>query len=363
MELDTPVVVVDLDILEHNLQAMADLCRHAGVALRPHVKTHKTVEIGRRQLELGACGITVAKLGEADALAAHGFHDILIAYELIGEHKMRRLVNLLQRIPDLKVTVAVDGVPGAAALSDAGVQAGKAIPAVIEIDTGLGRAGVSSTEEAVSLARHMRLFPGIAVAGIFTHEGQVQRGGQDGMEERSRAAAAMMLATASAIRHIGLDCPVVSMGSTPSARWIAGASGVTEIRPGTYVFNDRSQRDLGVVSEECCALTILATVISVQPGGRVTLDAGSKTLSSDGVSRLGDYGVILEDSEARLSVCSEEHGHLDTSRSSRPYQVGERVHILPNHVCVVVNLTDHIYGYRSDALECEWPVETRGLVR
>ncbi|HET6382987.1 MAG TPA: alanine racemase [Armatimonadota bacterium] len=363
--LDTPSAVINLPILENNLRRMADLCRTHGIALRPHAKTHKTVEIGQRQLALGAVGITLAKLGEAEVMALHGFDDILIAYQLIGPHKMARLTQLLQRPREtpLRLTVAVDSLEGATALSDAATRAGARLPVLIEIDTGLGRAGIADPEGALSLARHIQLFPGLRLAGVMTHEGQVGRDGPANMKERSAEAANRMMEIAGAIRSLGLECPIVSVGSTPGARFMAGAPGVTELRPGTYVFNDRTQILVGAAQEEDCALTVLSTVISVQPGGRAVIDAGSKTLTSDTVSRFGSYGEVIGDPEARLATCSEEHGHLDISQSTRRYRVGDRLHILPNHVCPVVNLMDRLYVYEGESITQEWTVAARGRIQ
>lgn len=363
-ELDTPAVLVDLDIMERNLRRMAELCQGRGVALRPHTKTHKTIEIARRQLELGAAGITVAKLGEAEVMARNGFNDILIAYELIGPHKMRRLLDLLRwgKAGNLKITTAIDSVEGAAELSDAGIALGAPLPVLIEIDSGLGRTGLGMVEEVVSLARHVRLFPGISLEGIMTHEGHIGRDGPRGASERAVAVAQLLREIAEAIRGLGVPCNTVSAGSTPGAPYMAGLPGITELRPGTYVFNDRTQMLLGVASEEDCALTVLSAVVSIH-GKRAALDAGTKSLTSDGVGRLGSYGLIIGDSGLQLAACSEEHGHLNLAQSSRSYAVRDRVHILPNHVCPVVNLTDTLYGYRNGEVVCEWKVATRGCVR
>ena len=362
-EIDTPALVVDLDVLERNVASMADLSRRHGIALRPHTKTHKIPAIARMQLDAGAAGITVAKLEEAEVMAAAGMRDILIANEVIGPLKMTRITALLAAFSDLRLTIAVDSVEGAAELSDAGVKAGKTIPVLIEIDTGLGRAGLPTPEEVVSLARHIRLFPGISHQGIVTHEGHVGRDGPLGMKERSALAADQMRLAADALRSIGLQCDVLSMGSTPSARFIAVEPGITELRPGTYIFNDRTQVALGAATEHDCALTVLSTVVSTRPGLRAILDAGTKSLSSDGLPRFGTYGAILGDANAYFSACSEEHGHLDISRSERDYAVGDRVHALPNHICPVVNLSNRVYGCRGEVVEVEWRVDARGCVR
>jgi len=361
-DVETPAVVVDAAILENNLRRMAEMCAAGGAALRPHAKTHKCLEIADRQMALGAKGLTVAKLSEAEVFARGGVIDILTAYELVGPLKMKRLAAMLalQAEGRLRLSSVVDDLGQAIALSNEASAAGTVLPVLIEVDTGLGRTGVTGVEAALSLARHIRLFPGIRLEGVLTHEGQVYGGTP---RERAEAAAKVMVETADAIRGIGLECPTVSMGSTPGARFLAGYPGVTEIRPGTYVFNDRTQVELGAATEEECALTVLATVVSVQPGRRAILDSGTKCLTSDGVPRFGSYGAVVGDPEVVIAGCSEEHAHVDISRSERAYAIGDRVHVLPNHVCPVVNLTDRLNMYEGGSLLAEWRVAARGCVR
>lgn len=360
-ELDTPCVTVNQPIMRQNLERMAAICRDGAVQLRPHTKTHKSPALAKEQLQLGAVGITVAKLGEAEVMAAHGIRDILIAYELIGPHKMRRLARFLQQYPDVELKLAADSLRGATDLSNAAVSMGRTLDLLIEVDSGGGRAGVRTAEDTVSLARHIRLFPGLRLVGILTHEGQVYK--TESLQEAARAAAEKMTQIRDALQAIGLECPVVSMGSTPAARELAHTPGVTELRPGTYIFNDRTQVALGAATEADCALTVLATVVSVDPGRAAFLDAGSKSLTSDAVGAFQSYGAIVADPDARLYACSEEHGHLDISQSARRYVVGDRVHILPNHVCPVVNLADCLFAYSGDSVSQEWDVAARGCVR
>ncbi len=361
-ELDTPVAVVDLDIMEKNISDMAAFARDAGVQLRPHIKTHKVSEITRKQLEAGAAGITCAKLDEAEIMAeTAGAEDVFIANLIVGDEKIRRLLNLAERI---RVSVGVDSVAVGQPISDAARQRGSEIPALIKIDVGLERTGVPYGEPAVELAKKIGKMPGLGFSGIYTHEGQVY--GAEGSEhvyQLARQAGQKMVQTAQMIRDAGIEIDTVSVGATPSAKMTCLVSGVTETRPGTYVFNDFFQIRLGAAEEQDCAMTVLATVISVPTPDRAVIDAGTKSFFSDKSAAFGVYGLVKGMPHVALVRAYEEHGVLKVDPSAGKLRVGDKLEIIPNHVCPAVNLFDELVGVRDDVVAATWNVVARGKLR
>jgi len=359
-ELDTPALLVDLDRLESNLDHMAQLARSADLKLRPHTKTHKTIEITRMQLDRGAAGITVAKIGEAEVLADAGFEDIFIAHQLVGPSKIERLVDLARRA---KVSVGVDSTDVASPLSMAFAQHGMRLPVLIEIDVGLHRCGVAP-DEAVDLARHVNTLPGVSLVGIFTYAGHAY----DARSENEVAGIAayecrIMGDLANRIRRIADTELRVSGGSTPTAAHYHPECGLTEMRPGSYVFNDRTQLDRWSAKPEQCALTVLSTVVSVPEPNRAVLDAGSKSLAADLARESPGHGMLAEDNAAVLVKLNEEHGFLDLSNAAVKLHVGDKVHVIPNHSCVVCNLFDEMVAlHRGEVVET-WPIVGRGKLR
>jgi D-serine deaminase-like pyridoxal phosphate-dependent protein len=358
-ELPTPSVLVDLEILERNIEGMAAAARDAGVRLRPHVKTHKTPEIARRQLAAGALGLTVAKTSEAEVFAAHGFDDLFIAYPVVGTDKARRLLELSERV---RLSVGVDSVEGAATLAETFRQAGRTLPVRLKIDVGLRRVGVAA-DRAVDLARRICGLAGLELQGVFTHAGHAYAAeSPDQVAETGRHEGRLLVAVANRFRVAGLPCADVSVGSTPTARHALSVPGVTECRPGNYVFYDVSQVSLGSCALAECALTVLATVVSVPAPDRAVVDAGSKTLSSDPLRpRPGGYGWLVG-RRSRLERLSEEHGVVGLVEGET-LRVGERVRILPNHACPVANLHDRIHLVRGERVEGELVVAARGCVQ
>jgi D-serine deaminase-like pyridoxal phosphate-dependent protein len=352
--LDTPSLLIDVDRMERNLKEMADIAADAGVALRPHIKTHKSPTLALRQIELGARGVTVAKIGEADVMADAGIKNIRIAYPIVGPEKLARLARLMKRA---EVSISLDSIEVARGLSQLGTSIGKKIPILLKINTGLARVGVTPPE-AVPLGRQLAALPGVDLVGILTHEGQAMRERSlEGAKRAAREAGKIMVDTAEQMRAAGLNIREVSVGSTATAREIAYVRGVTEIRPGTYVFNDVNEITVGVASEETCALTVHATIVSIPADDRAILDAGSKTLTSDllGGSPSNGYGFIKGYPNVKIARLTEEHGILELQHARQTFEVGQRVEIIPNHVCPVVNLTDVMYLMRNG--ECEGQVE------
>ena len=348
-ELDTPVPVVDLDIVEHNLKKMQAYCDSHGLNLRPHIKTHKIPAFAHRQVELGAKGITCQKLGEAEVMIDAGLDDILISYPLVGATKAERLAALARRAR-LRVGVdsglAIDTVSAAARASNA------PIGVLVEFDSGNRRTGVVSVDEALALAIAIEKAPGLRFDGLMTYP--------------STDATAEFVANA---RHsfskIGIAISVVSGGGTPNAWQAHHIAGLTEVRVGTYIYHDRATVASGAADFDECALHLHATVISCPTSDRAVIDAGSKSLSSDRIdpSAGSGYGLIRGYEDAVIERLNEEHGVIDVSRCSRKPQVGERVQILPNHVCVVSNLHDEIAVSRGGVLLDTRRVEARGKTR
>jgi len=358
-DLDTPSVVVDLDVLEHNVSRMAERARQSGVRLRPHAKTHKIPEIGRLQLAAGASGISLAKTGEAEVFAAAGFEDIFLAYPIVGAEKAKRLLALADRV---RLAVGVDGVEGASSVGEVFRAAGRRIDVLLKVDCGFQRVGVAPAE-AVDVARRVTEIPGLALRGVFTHAGHAYHAGTPAeVAVIARQEGEILISVAERLRGEGIPIEEVSVGSTPTARGAMQVAGVTECRPGNYVYHDASQVAVGTCGIEDCALTVLATVVSAPSAERAVLDCGSKTLSSDALRpRAGGHGWILG-RESRLDRLSEEHGVVHVA-AGETFRVGEKVRVLPNHACVVSNLHDRVVLARGERVEGEWSVAARGRVR
>jgi D-serine deaminase-like pyridoxal phosphate-dependent protein len=348
-EVGTPAVVIDLDVVARNIARVQGLCDRAGVANRPHIKTHKMPELAWMQVVAGAQGITCQKLGEAEVMADAGLDDILISYNLIGEQKMARLGALRGRID---IAVAADNPTVVAGLPRAAEVAGRPIAVVVECDTGRKRAGVETPAEAVALARQIAASPGLRFAGFLMYPTE---------SEGSWRETQRFLDTATAgAREAGLTPTIVSTGGTPNLANLGKLQGATEHRAGTYIFNDRMMLKAGAATLADCALTVLTTVVSRAGPDRGILDAGSKTLTADPGGGLDGYGLILEHPEARIKAFAEEHGFLDLSACNDRPKVGDLVRVVPNHVCVVVNMVDRVVAVRDGELSGTWKVAARG---
>ncbi|MEZ4522495.1 MAG: alanine racemase [Thermomicrobiales bacterium] len=361
-ELDTPALVVFEDILKKNLKEMTDYAADKCISLRPHFKTHKTAEVARMQLESGAIGITCAKLGEAEVLVDSGVTDnIFIANQIVGPLKTARLVKLMDKAT---MRVAVDSFEVAEGLNKAMAEAGKTLDIVIEVNTGQARAGIL-VPEVLPLAERIRdELPQLRVIGVMTHEGHA--GAADDvaqLEERANDAGRKIVEVAGILRDAGFDITAVSVGSTPAAFVTTETDGITEMRPGTYVFQDNTIFRFGWHGPENCALRILATVTSRPAPDRAILDTGSKVLTMDPSKWKPGYGYIVEYPDAVIENVSEEHGWVRLPESMQGMKIGEKVQIIPNHVCPTVNLANELYLVRDDEVVETWPVIARGKVR
>ena len=348
-ELDTPVVTIRLDIMEANIRRVQALLDRRGIGNRPHIKTHKIPAIGKQQMAAGASGITCQKLGEVEVFADAGVaDDVLLTYNIIGAAKAERLMAANRRIP--RLTVALDNEVVARGLSEAAARAGQDLRFVIECDTGMGRTGVQMPQAAFDLARAAMALPRLQFRGLMTFPSKDP-------DTRMFFEAALGLFTGA-----GIPVPMVSGGGTPALATVDRFPMLTEHRAGTCVFNDAMVVSTGTAGWDDCAMRVRATVVSRPTPERAVLDAGSKVLTSDLYFMKG-YGHVMEYPEAAITALSEEHGTVDLSACAERPKVGDVVHVVPNHCCVVTNMVDEIYGVRNGAVEVVWPVAARGKVR
>lgn len=343
---------------------MASIARGQGVKLRPHVKTHKSPSIAREQLEAGAVGITVAKVSEAEIMAEGGIEDIFVAYPLVTESKIERALRLSRRI---NLTVGVDSLEGARRLAKRAALEDHVLNVRLEVDTGLRRTGIPRGE-AVKLAVRVGSLENLNLTGIYTYRGAVLEDGSPtldlkraGLEEGE-----LMVPLADRIREEGIAVEDVSLGSTPTAKFAGEVEGVTEIRPGTYVFYDRMQACLGACSLDECAAAVTCTVVSRPSQDLAVIDGGSKTFATDVQPggqplNLEGFGHVVGQSKATLVRLTEEHGMLAVT-TKHDLRVGETLQVIPNHICSTVNLHDHVYLLNEDGTVEQLQVTARGKV-
>jgi len=361
-ELETPALLIDLDRMERNLCRVAQYAREHELRLRPHTKTHKIPAIGQKQVELGAAGLTVAKVGEAEVMLGSGTPDLLVAYPVIGLSKLRRLMEVAGHT---RVTVALDSLQAARQLSDAARAARVSIAVLVEADVGMRRVGVAVGEELISLAQGVaRMTPHLRLEGVACYPGHIKSAAEENRRLMDQLAADIRQIVEDFRRH-GLPLQILSAGSTPLVFQSHEFPGINEIRPGTYVFNDINCVRSGMASWEDCAVTILVTVVSAARKGYAIIDGGSKTFSSDRLAASSEvsFGRVTEAPEAVYYAQNEEHGYLDARECGRALDVGDRLRVVPNHVCVAMNLHEQVYGIRGEQVEQVWKVEGRGKLQ
>jgi D-serine deaminase-like pyridoxal phosphate-dependent protein len=345
-DLDTPVAIVDLDIMEANImRAQGYLDRH-GIKNRPHIKTHKIPAIAKLQMEAGAVGITCQKLSEAEIMIYAGLTDIFIPYNLVGERKLTRLTRLMSKA---QLRVTADSIVTIEGLAKAAQRAGKELAVLVEFDSGAQRCGVQTPEEAVNLALMIANSPGLRFGGLMTYP-------------TNDTTDSFVCQAESLLAKEGLEVEIVSGGGTNQLWQAHEHPEVTEHRAGMYIFGDRYTLKGGGVRLEDCAFKVISTVVSQPTADRGILDGGSKTFSSDNPGLEG-FGLILEYPEATVYAQSEEHGHVDFSRCAQRPMIGERVTVIPNHCCVVTNLFDELIGIRKGIVELTWTVAARGAIQ
>ena len=354
-QIPTPSLVVNLEILRSNIQQMASWATTAGVDLRPHIKTHKNIRIAKMQMEAGAVGVTCATVSEAEVMATGGIEDIFIAYPLFGDYQLTRASELNKRC---RLKVAFDSAQAAQRWSEWGAREKTEFDLVMIINTGGNRDGVRP-EEALALAKAVHQLPNIRLMGVMTHEGHLhQCTDLESMLASAKIAAERLLWAAGSLRQGGFAISTVSSGSTPACHGKTLVTGVTEWRPGTYVFNDFSEMKF-VIDQDHVALRVLATVVSNPAPGRFIVDAGSKVLSEGSLLGLG-HGFIPCMPGARVVRVNEEHGIIEAKEDA--FVLGQRIEIIPVHVCTVVNLSNGYYLEKLDGSLEYLDVDARGLV-
>ncbi len=346
-DLETPCVLIDVARVEANLARAQAHAEANGYALRPHIKTHKLPRFAKAALALGAVGITVQKLGEAEVMADAGLADIFMPYNIVGAKKLARLKALNARVT---LSVTADSPETVAGYAETFAGAAKPLTVLVECDTGGHRCGVATPAQALALARQIELADGLRFGGLMTYP---PRGGA--------AAADTWLAEAKVLLEAaGIAVPRITAGNSPDM-WHEGDTVVTERRPGTYIYYDRSQVVWGAARPEDCALTVLATVVSRPTATRVVIDAGSKSLSSDTLGLAG-FGAVAGHEDVMVTGLSEEHGVIELGAPSDWPRIGERLRIVPNHACVVSNLFDIVHLVGADGETEAVPVAARGRV-
>ncbi len=361
VEIDTPALVVSEEILHRNIASMAAFAQSVGVNLRPHIKTHKTVQIARLQVAAGAIGVACAKVGEAEVMVEQaGIQDVLLAYPTIGEPKVRRLLPLMEKA---RIVVAVDSLDAATMMSSAFSRHDRKLDVMLEVNTGQNRSGVLMGDDAVKAAIAIARMPNLNLVGVMTHEGHANSADPSDIEAIAIEAGKAIVDTAERIRGHGIDLPTVSVGSTPAAFYTPTVPGVTEMRPGTYVFNDNSAFRYGRLGVDDCAARFVATVVSRPAPDRAVLDTGSKSLAMDPSKSQPGHGYIVGHPNVIISKLSEEHGVCEIPDGEEGFNVGDRVEVIPNHICPTVNLMDELLIARDGQIIDTWKVAARGMVR
>ncbi len=346
-QIDTPAVLIDLDVAEANIRKFQAHCDHHGLKLRPHIKTHKLPMLAQAQIAAGAVGITCQKISEAEAMISEGgISDVLITFNIIGAGKLKRLRRLADKVT---LSVVADNRSVADGLSGAFADAQTPLDVLVECDTGAGRCGVTSPEEAAGLADYIDGLAGLRFAGLMTYppvgaDQKVQRWLNEAVD---------------ALANCGLKASVISNGGSPGMWHAQNVSIATEYRIGTYIYNDRSLQVRGVCDWADCALTVLATVISVPAHDRAVIDCGTKVLTSD-LLGLNGNGHVLGRPDITIAGLSEEHGVLTADNID--LAVGSRIRIVPNHACVVSNMLDQVILVRGDTCIGPQSVTARGKV-
>ncbi len=347
-DIDTPAVLIDEAVALRNIATFQKHCDSHGIRFRPHIKTHKTSHFAKAQIQAGACGINCQKVSEANALLEKGgIDDILITFNILGESKLAALRTLAQRV---RLSVVADSETCVDGLANAFRDSPEPLTVLVECDTGAGRCGVITPQQARDLAKHIVSQPGLRFGGLMTYP---DVGGAVKVQQFMSDAKAL-------IESDGTPVPVISSGGSPDMWDAQHANVVTEYRAGTYIYNDRSLVERGTCTEQDCALSVLATVVSTPAPDRAVIDAGSKVLTSD-LLGLDGHGLVVGHPELSVAQLSEEHGHIKSSGETG-LKVGDRLQIIPNHACVVSNMLDKVVLTRDGASIQTLPVDARGCV-
>lgn len=356
--LSTPYVYVDVDKLDKNIETMENRLRNAGIDHWPHIKTHKSIEIARQQIEAGAKGISCAKLSEAEVFANAGFKNIFIAYPIVGEDKRNRLQELAKEI---NIRTIVDSLVVAEGLSKVGEAVGNEIEVLIEIDGGTHRGGVQPGEATLELARKVSKLPGIKFKGIFTYVGQIYGlSTEEEVKQETRREAQLLIENKKLLNTNGIDVETMSGGSTLSSYHAEELKGITESRAGNYVFGDMNAVAHDIYIPEECALRVRASIVSITLPGHATIDAGSKTLTSDLSAAGNTFGYVIEKPDVEIAKLNEEHGYLKYDPEKHHFQIGDQIEIVPNHSCVIPNLNESVHAFQKGKGKGKINIDAKG---
>jgi len=363
-QLDTPALLIDMDLVHDNIARMQEKADKYGVALRPHTKTHKMPELAKIQVAAGASGITVAKVGEAEAMAIAGLSDIFIANQIVGISKLERIRQLARQI---KIRLGVDNTVQIDQLETVFRDEPQPVEVLIEIETGENRSGVIHEEQLIQLVKHIQAQTKVVLKGVFSHEGHTYKA--KSIEDCRRLCLESQNRTlwaANLVRDLGADIDTVSIGATPSLMHSEVLPGISEIRPGTYIFMDVGQGS-AVDDYSRCAATVLASVISLPTAERIVLDTGAKALTlqtrSEGICATSGYGLVKNSANIRLSGMFDEHGLIYDAALRAELKLGDKLEIIPNHICPVCNLYDSAFAVSQGKVLGEIPILGRGKTR
>jgi len=358
----TPTMIIDIAKVKNNICFMERIAKQNKTNLRPHIKTHKIPELAKMQLDAGAVGITCAKLSEAEVMADAGIKDIFLAYPLVEKEKLEHAIDLAKRI---RLILSIDSFEGACLMSEVASNSGLEAEVRIEVDTGLKRTGIS-VDNVLKLGKHIKNLPGLNLTGIYTYRGLVLDAKQtDDREAAGRQEGELLVSLAEELKDEGLNIREVSVGSTPTAEFAAKVDGITEIRPGTYIFNDIMQVNSKSATIDDCAAIVIVSVISTPSDDLAVVDGGSKTFSTDAKIDsfpyfLKGYGKILGYDDLILDRLWEEHGVIRSGYGKTNLKIGQKLMVIPNHICTTINLHDDVYFTDADASFRKVKVEARG---
>ncbi len=357
-KLSTPYVYVDLTKLDKNIEQMESRLSNSGIEHWPHIKTHKSIEIARKQLAAGAKGITCAKLSEAEVFVNAGIKNILLAYPIVGQDKLARLEKLVEKTT---IRTIADSLVVAQGLSKVGESAGHKIEVLIEIDGGSHRGGVQSGKDTLDFAKELLKLPGIELKGLFTYVGQIYSfDSEEEVKQEAKREAELLLENKELLNLNGIEVEITSGGSTLSSFYAEQLKGISESRAGNYVFGDINAVSHGIYSPEECALRIRSTIVSIPLPGHATIDAGSKTLTSDLSVAGSNYGFILGKPEVEIVNLNEEHGYLRFDPEKYSFEIGDQIEIVPNHSCVIPNLNESVHAFKNGEYMREISIDAKG---
>ena len=354
----TPSLIVHGGVVDRNLSRMQSYCNNHALNLRPHTKTHKSLEMARRQLAVGAVGLTVAKVGEAEIMS-RVCSDVFIAYPAVGSHRLARIATLGK---SHRISIGIDSLAAAKSLQDAAASQSCKLGVLVDLEVGFFRTGVEDPKNAIALCEFVASQKNLDFRGVMCFPGHILPSADDSVWYAYTDSLAKVI---DQLQSRSIPVPIVSGGSTPSAMQSHRNPLLNEIRPGTYIYNDMNEVRLGVATLDDCAARVLATVVSTPSRNKFIVDAGSKTLSSDRncVDADSGFGYVVEFPDAKISRLSEEHGEvvLPEASPSKPPRVGDRIWIIPNHICVSVNLQNSFYLLQQETLD-QLPVDARGML-